>query len=135
VLPVLCFEFDPIVFKSSINLGQPLAGEYQSFVYAISAVEITTMVLWLMFRDRFSSFTGPIAGVLFFGGLFSLLIGVLLLPFSLIGLLVIIGLAGFTPFFTGVVYLRNGVRGFKSHQNNQAYESRFSIGILQPFLF
>ncbi len=128
VLPVLCFEFDPIVFKGGFFDG-PLAADYQLLVYSISAVQITTMVIWLTFRDRFKSFSGPIAGVLFLGGLFSTVIGVVLLPFSILGLIILIGAAGFTPFLTGFVYLRNGIRGFRFHERNDAYQSRFSVGV------
>jgi hypothetical protein len=133
VLPVLCFEFDPLIFKGNF-LGEPLAGDYQLLVYAISTLQITAMVVWLTCRDRLKSFSGPIAGVLFLGGLFSLVIGVILLPVTLIGLFFVIGLAGFAPFFTGIVYLRNGVRGFKSHEKNYAYTSRFSVGIASALI-
>lgn len=133
VLPVLCFEFDPLIFKGTF-VGEPLAGELQLPVYAISAVQITAMVIWLTFRDRLKSFSGPIAGVLFLGGLFSSLVAVLLLPVTLIGLLFVIGLAGFTPFLTGVVYLRNGVRGFRTHEKNTAYRSRYSVGIASALI-
>ena len=133
VLPVLCFEFDPAILKGEL-LGRPLAGEYQLMVYSVSAVQITTMVIWLTWRDRLKSFNGPIAGVLFLGGLFSTLIGILLLPFSIFGLIILIGAAGFTPLFTGFVYLRNSIRGFKSHERNHAFGSRFSVGFASALI-
>jgi hypothetical protein len=56
---------------------------------------------------RASSF---LAGILFCGAAFSFLLGVVMLPLSLIGLLLIIGVFGFTPFVTSLIFLRNAVR-------------------------
>jgi len=50
------------------------------------------------------------------GGIVSLVIGVVLLPFSVIGLVFLIGILGFTPLFTSIVYLRNSARMFKTAQ-------------------
>ena len=128
VLPVLCFEFDPIVFKNGV-FGPPVAGEYQVFVYLFSGIQITAMVIWLTFGSRMKSFAGPIAGMFMLGAMISFIIGIMILPFSLMGLLIGVGIFGFTPFVTGFVYLRNGIRGFRSHDKNGAYNSRFSVGL------
>jgi len=128
VLPALCFVFDPIVFKNGfLGAGGPLLGKYQLFAYIFSALEILTLVLWLSFRDHLRSFSGPISGALIVGGIFSWVVGILILPYSLFGLIFLIGVAGFTPFLTGLVYLRNGIRGLRAHERNSAFESRFLI--------
>jgi len=44
------------------------------------------------------------------GALFSLVVGVVLLPFSLLGLMFLIGVLGFSPFLAALVYWRNGGR-------------------------
>ena len=67
--------------------------------------------------------------MLILGGLFSFLIGVLILPLSLIGLIFLIGAAGFTPFVTSFVYLRNGIRGLRSQDINSPYQSRFQVAL------
>jgi len=128
ILPVICFLFDPIVFKGSTPFGgEPLAGKYQFFTYLLSAIEIAALLIWLKFGRPLKSFSGPISGVLIGGGLFSFLIGVLILPFSLMGLVILIGAAGFTPFLTSFVYLRNGIRGLRSHEKNSAHAARFQV--------
>src|ERR1043165_7622483 len=48
VLPVLCFAFDPIIFRSWGVLGD--TGIYQRFrffAYTASALEVTTLACWL----------------------------------------------------------------------------------------
>jgi hypothetical protein len=47
------------------------------------------------------------------GALFALAVGIAILPHSLMGLLLLIGVFGFTPFLTAFVYLRNGRRALR----------------------
>jgi hypothetical protein len=116
ILPILCFLFDPIVFAPEPDrlLGPLGISQYQVLVYAVSAISIATLALWLAAGSRIESFTGVVAGVLFTGAICSVLIGVLILPLTLLGLLVIIGVLGFIPFFTFFVYLRNAIRALNS---------------------
>jgi hypothetical protein len=51
---------------------------------------------------------------MFAGAVFSFVVGVCLLPFSALGLLIIIGALGFTPFITFFIYLRNARRARKA---------------------
>ena len=51
-----------------------------------------------------------IGGALLTAGFLCVLIGCTLLPYSLMGLMFGIGLFGFTPFLTAIVYSRNGWR-------------------------
>src|SRR5262249_32640562 len=53
------------------------------------------------------------AGLLAGGAVFAALLGLVLLPFSLIGLSIGIGALGFSPFVTAFVFLRNAVRAFR----------------------
>jgi hypothetical protein len=111
--PLLCFYFDPIVFKGGI-LGPPLLGAYQFVAYSVTAVEVCLLVLWLQFGSRLRS-GALVGGALIAGAVFSDLIGIVILPFSLLGLL-FGGFLGFMPFLTGFVYLRSGFRALKSRQ-------------------
>jgi len=54
-----------------------------------------------------------VGGDIVAGALFSEFIGVIILPFTLLGLVFGIGIFGLTPFFTGLVYWRNGRRAFQ----------------------
>ncbi len=110
-LPYVCLYFDPIVFRGGIGGGAVL-GKFQLFAYAVIVLETLTLGMWLTVA-RSEAWARGVGGVLMAGGLFSLVVGILILPFSLIGLMFGIGVMGFIPFLTALVYLRNGLRAFK----------------------
>jgi hypothetical protein len=114
VMPILCFIFDPIVFSSGgfINNFVPLS-PFRLLVYLFSALAIVALAAWLFASRDLKSSAGIIAGVLLSGALCSLVLGILILPLSLLGLIVLVGALGFTPFFTAFTYLRNGVRAVR----------------------
>jgi hypothetical protein len=101
LLPLLCMIFDPAGFF----FNHP----YQVFIYLFIGLEMVTLAIWLVRGQSFSnSGVAMIAGILFLGALFSLVVGLILLPLSLIFSLMLIGILGFTPFFTAVAFYRNG---------------------------
>ena len=117
VAPILCFVFDPIVFKGSYGLGVFDEGlsRYALLVYIFSALSIVTLSLWLILGGRSSSLNAMIGGVLLAGSACSLVIGIVILPLSLLGLFFFfIGIFGFIPFVTAFVYLRNGIRAVRT---------------------
>jgi hypothetical protein len=125
VLPVACFVFDPFVFKSFDGGGRGELERLQFFTYALSALEMTALGVWLAARGRLGEWASAAGGVLLAGALFCFAIGVVLLPFSLLGLILIIGVLGFMPFFTGFVYLRNGVRAVRLARNPLSFRANF----------
>jgi len=111
VMPVLCFVFDPIVFHTWLSYEPGLLGRWQFYAYTISALEVVALAAWLFKASGGGRPPAALGGMLLGGGIFSLVVGLLLLPFSLLGLIFFfVGIFGFTPFFTAVVYLRNGWR-------------------------
>ena len=110
VLPVLCFVFDPIVFHEWLSDEPGLLGRWQFYVYTMSALEMVALAAWLCKAGGTGRPPAALGGMLLAGGVFSLALGVVLLPLSLLGLLVFVGVFGFIPFPTAVVYLRNGWR-------------------------
>ncbi|MDT7604028.1 MAG: hypothetical protein QOF61_2025 [Acidobacteriota bacterium] len=115
ILPVLCFIFDPVVFRGGLH-DAPLLGRYRLFAYGVSALGIVALVLWLAAGDRVREWGGMLGGVLLAGALFSFVVGVLISPYSLLGLIILIGALGFIPFFTAFVYLRSGVRALRASE-------------------
>src|SRR5215467_6247576 len=69
--PVLCFIFDPIVFRRGFE-GPPLFPEYQTFTYLFSAIKVAALSIWLIFRPRNEFSSSTIGGVLFGGAFFCL---------------------------------------------------------------
>ena len=118
VAPVLCFVFDPIVFRS--NFDDALFSDYQAYAYMVSGIEIFLLLIWLIWGPQLQLYTRLIGGMLMAGALFSLIIGVVILPFTLLGLFLGIGIFGFIPFLTGLVYLRNGKTAFQFAGNQLA---------------
>lgn len=112
-LPVLCFFFDPLVFKGDL-WGTPYLGSFRPFAYLLSFACILSMITWLLYGDRLKWLNAFCAGLFAVGGIVSLSIGVVLLPISLLGLILLIGALGFTPFFSALVYLRNAWRASRS---------------------
>jgi hypothetical protein len=104
-LPLICFAADPIVFK-----GVGLLGEYRPFAFLLSAASILSMSAWLLWGRRLGWVAAPLAGFFIAGSFISFIVGIILLPLSLIGMLILIGFLGFTPLLSGFVFLRNGVR-------------------------
>ena len=114
-LPILCLVFDPFVFRGGFLSERPLAGQFQLFAYGFVAVEIIALAVWLALGSRAAEWCGVISGIMLTGALFSLIIGICLLPFSLVGLLfLLVGALGFTPFLTAFIYLRNARRALKA---------------------
>lgn len=133
VFPILCFVFDPIVLKGS-TLGPPILGEYQRLVYLVSSVEMGLFLAWRTFTPHLRTFSAPLAGAFFAAGIFSAVIGLAILPVSLIGLMFVIGVFGFIPFLTAFVYFRHGVRAMKGQVMNSVHESRFLSAVLGGLL-
>ena len=127
LLPVVTLIADPIVFKGGIIGDEPVLGDYQIFAYIISGLELVVLVSWFTLGRHLTSFSAPIGGILIAGALFSLAVGVLILPYSLLGLIVLIGAAGFTPFLTAFVYFRTGVRALKAQERNDTFGARFLL--------
>ncbi len=126
ILPVICFVFDPIVFKNGIyGTGGTSLGDFKLFAYLLSFVSVMTMAAWLIWGAKLNWVNAFFAGLFLVGGLISLGIGIIILPISLIGLLIIIGILGFTPLFTAIVFLRNAVRA--SHAAKPLLEKRVLI--------
>ena len=127
--PVICFIADPIVFKSML-FGPALFSDYQFFVYLVTLVQVPVMAMWLLYGTRFKSAGLIVGGALMAGAFFSFLIGVAILPFSLLGLLWIIGIFGFTPFLTAFVYLRNSVRAMRAQPKGLGLPCAFVLATI-----
>ena len=110
IMPVLCFVFDPVVFKGGYINDNGVYSNFQFYAYTISALEIVALCAWLFAAGRTGKRPAALAGMLLAGAAFSFLLGLAILPLSIFGLLILIGILGFVPFLTAFVYLRNGWR-------------------------
>jgi hypothetical protein len=108
LLPLVCLAADPIVFRGD-SFMPPLLGHRALLCYAAIGTSLLALALWLLCRRP----AALLAGFLLAGALFALLLGVFLLPFSMIGLFANgLGALGLSPFLTAFVFWRNGLRAW-----------------------
>ena len=134
LLPILFLVIDPIVFKSPRLFGPAYLEDYQLLGYLFCSLEIGLFLTWRTFRQPLRRFSMAFAGAFFAGAIFSTIIGFVLLPLSVLGLMFVIGLLGFTPFVTAFVFLRNGVRAARINLNGAAWRSRLAVAVLSGAL-
>jgi hypothetical protein len=134
LLPILFLVIDPVVFKSPKLLGPAYLEDYQLLGYLFCSTEIGLFLTWRTFRQPLRRFSMAFAGAFFAGAMFSMVIGFVLLPLSVLGLMFVIGLLGFTPFVTAFVFLRNGVRAARINVNSAALPSRLAVAVLSGAL-
>lgn len=121
--PILCFGFDPIVFRGDFA-GPPLFSEYQLYVYLFSGLQIVILSFWLLAGAGFQFWNELVGASLGLGAVFCFAVGIVLVPFSLMGLVIGIGVLGFTPFLTGIVYLRNSLRALRQPRTENSLFTR-----------
>ena len=134
VLPVICLLLDPIVFQGGFFGERPALARFQLFAYLFCGLQIGIFLCWRTLARHLAPAAGLIGGVLLAGSLFSLVVGVLILPLTLVGLIILIGIVGFTPFVTAFVYLRTGIRALRSQQRNALFQSRFLLALVMALL-
>ncbi len=137
ILPVICFVADPIVFKGAA-FGNAQFGTFKPFAYVLSFVSIMATSAWLIWGEKLKGFNIILAGLFAVCGLISLGIGIILFPLSLLGLIIIIGVLGFTPLFTSIVYIRNAVRAYKTAKpflENKLLVNSFILSAILSFTF
>ena len=112
-LPLVCVAADPVVF-----VEDGLLAGYRSFALVLSAASILGMAAWLLWGPKLGWLAAPISGLFIAGGAVSFAVGLMLFPYSVLGLLFfLIGFLGFTPIFSAVVFLRNGFRALHTSQS------------------
>lgn len=126
ILPVICFAFDPIVFRQP----DALLGGWGIFAYTLSYVSIMSLMAFMLFGNKLGWINAVLGGLFGAGALISLVVGLILLPFSLLGLLFLIGALGFTPLFTARVYWRNAKLAFGYAKESIDHRTLIYVGII-----
>jgi len=109
LLPIVFLVVDPAVFRTgSWGVADSAAfGEFRAFGY-VATVVAAALLLRALVWPAGRPFE---AGMLYGAALVSLILGLVLLPLSLFGILYFgVGLLGLSPFAAAWVYLRNGAR-------------------------
>jgi hypothetical protein len=124
VMPVVCFVLEFVLLPALGWLpGLIFFHRYRLFGYGVVALELCVLTVWLRSGDRLGRWSAAFAGVLLAGALFAGVLGLLLFPFAVPGVLFLgIGLFGFVPLFTSHVYYVNGIAAYrqaKAHLGEQ----------------
>lgn len=114
-MPMVCFYFDPFIFRewNTGSSAEALLGSYQTPAYVLAYAAIMSQTAWMLWGEQMGGFALMIGIVLSIAAIASLIIGVVLLPFSFLGMFMLIGFLGFTPLMTSIVYARTAVRILK----------------------
>lgn len=125
LLPIVCLVMDPIVFGDS-----GLLARQSSAAYMVITLGLLNLTIWLLLRRPAYVMAGALAA----GAVVSFLLGLLLLPYSVLGLMALIGVFGFAPFVTSFVFWRNSVRAYRLGRTRreaagvQGFEGRLAAG-------
>lgn len=114
ILPVVCFYFDPIVFNSAFGDGEVLLADMRFIAYPFAYAAIMGNMAWLLFGERLGKLNDALGWLLACCSLVALIVGIRIAPYSLMGLIILIGALGFTPLFMSFSLMRNAVRAFRA---------------------
>lgn len=115
ILPVICFALEFVLLPALGWLpGLVFFHRFRIFGYGVVGLELVTLATWLKFGPRLGRWSAGFAGVMLAGSMFSGVLGVVLFPFAVPGILVVgIGLLGLVPLFTSHVYYRHGMEAYR----------------------
>jgi hypothetical protein len=113
IAPIYCFAIKRVMLGDALEFpGLRFISIFWIFGYGVVGLGIATLALWMWRGPRLGSWSGIVSGALFACALFAGWLGLVLLPFSLIGLLAVFGVLGFVPFLTAATFSRNAIRAF-----------------------
>lgn len=123
IAPALCLVFDPFVFREVFRCTNFVyLGTITIFAYTAISLGIFTLLVWIFLGNKIRYGLGLISGVFIAGSVLACTVGIVLLPFSLLGLtLYCLGLAGLIPFLTSFVYLRNAIRALRRDRQQNPF--------------
>jgi hypothetical protein len=100
LLPLAMLAIDPAVFHGDGISEGPILGAFAPGCYFGMLVGMLALAIFLLARPRSALLSGTLAGA----ACFACLLGLVLLPFSLLGLLANgVGILGLSPFVTALV--------------------------------
>ena len=128
VMPVVCFALEFVLLPALGWLpGLVFFHRYRLFGYGVVALELAALAIWLRLGPRLGFLSAGFAGVLLAGSLFAGVLGLVLLPFAIPGVLFLgIGLLGFVPLFTANVYFRQRMAAYHPSRFPPRQASSFS---------
>lgn len=112
LLPAICVFLDPIVFTAMFSV-------MRDECLLLMGLQATLLIVWLWVPALPRPARKLLAGVFLAGAGYALILGLAMLPYSFLGLVIVIGFLGFSPFPAFFVYLRNGVRAWRQRDSEE----------------
>lgn len=146
VMPVVCLVFDPFVFKGDGNLdslGAPdsfIRPDWREFseaafiAYPVLAWQLAVMAVVLVIGRLRSEWAAAATGSLFGGMFVAGAIGVMLLPLSTLGLMVVWGMLGYTPLLTAYSFGRRAREMWRQTLAKMSWRRALAFAILGALL-
>lgn len=130
ILPLVCIYFDPFIFRYWDGSPGWMANQAM-FVYLLGALSAMGFATWRLFGDRLSGVaSAALAGVFYAAAAVSLFVGIVLLPLSILGTIIVIGLLGFTPLLSSLVMLRSARAAFSSASEKLEPNTAYYVAFL-----
>jgi hypothetical protein len=140
LMPIICVFFDPGILRetqlgAAVIMLDPgfLRGTDLGIILVLAIlVQVAVLLAWQLMPRGLPSISAFFAGSLSVGFAVAAGIGIYILPMTLIGLLLIVGLLGTMPFMTAIVYLRNVIsanRTARSRSPSLLPRVMFVVGI------
>lgn len=114
VLPLGCLAGDRIIFgkgwfagHGEDPFGRSIFGELAVLAYTFILTEVGLLALWLLFRRKLSRSAAFFSGPFLAAWIFALVLGAVFFPFSVVGLIFLVGILGFSPWLTFFAFFRN----------------------------
>jgi hypothetical protein len=116
VIPVALLWFDPFVFS---HVGDSMMGSLSSAAYIVIVLSMAAFLMQLIPGRRPAMVSYFLAGAMVPGLVVACLMGIVILPISVVGILVYgIGLLGLYPFIFGALYFRSVRSAFLDGSRN-----------------
>jgi hypothetical protein len=110
VIPIALLWFDPFVFS---HVGDSILGGYSNAAYIVIVLSMAAFLMELIPGRRPAMVSYLLAGAMVPGLVVACLVGIVILPISVVGILLYgLGILGLYPFVFGVLYFRSARSAF-----------------------
>ena len=123
MLPIVCFALDPIFSES-----------HEPSKFALYVLVVTLLALFWLSFVKHEAIRSLMNGSLLLGVVLAFLVGVFLLPMTVIGIFLIIGVLGLVPFATAFRYKKRFIDNGGSWPKSLSIAGAMSLGFILPVL-
>jgi hypothetical protein len=146
LMPIACIVTDPLIFMNEFKAVPTLSNvdPLALLAYVTFGWQILNMIASWFLAAKGLAFQSWFSGTLLLGSIVALIVALCILPISVLGLFVVVGILGFTPWVTGWVYLKASRRYWPRTKNNSEVQGNshwlffaagFCVALILPLAF